>query len=259
VVSIALAVAMLGTVPSSAAPLTTKPHPWTSVTLSSSHVEQHTQVVVTFCWHNAPRNWIALLSTGDNPGSALDTLYAKRIYKHNACVAKKVSSGLRGIHPFSGQLLTPHGTVYVTAAQLLFIYAATSGATFVSSILYPHCNGKGTVVIAGSSYAFTCSMSAITSHLTKTPTSCRSATFMLASTDNVNGDPSSKGKSVFEIAQNVLLPFFARFHDNVVTRTTLQLYGSAFWVAYKSDHTTSRLYFLDQGATADCYTSTGKA
>jgi hypothetical protein len=234
-------------------------HPWTSVTLSTQRIELGAHVKVTFCWHNAPLGWIADLTTGPNPRAALQSLYSKRIVRHNGCLAKRVTPRHRGQRPFSGQLITPHGATFVTAATLLNVYGPTPGWRFLSSILYPKCHGKGSVVIGGASYAFTCSMRAITSHLTDTPTSCRSVTLTLGSTDAIAGDPTSKGKTIYEIAQNQYPPFFSRFPDNTVTRVTLQLSGSEFWAAFKSTDLTSRLYYLNSGATADCFTSNGKA
>lgn len=233
--------------------------PWVSVALSNLHVERGTHVGVTFCWHNAPLGWFAQLSTGTNPDAAFDTIYSSEVGQHNHCVSVGANAGSRGLHPFSGQLLNPRGAVFVTSATILYVYGPTSGSDFLKNILRPNCHGEGTVVIGSTKYPYTCSMAAVTSMLTKTATSCRSVTFTLASTDRVGGDTNSPGSSVFEISQNQYVPFFSRFHDNVVTHATLLMSGSVFWVAFKSTHPSSHLYFLNEGATADCYTASGIA
>jgi hypothetical protein len=241
-----------------AAPSTTTT-PWVSVTLTNSHVERGSHVGVKFCWHNAPLGWFAQLTTGDNPEASINEIFSSSVAEHNHCVNVGANAGSRGLHPFSGQLLNPRGAVFVTTATILYVYGPTTGSDFLKSILHPNCHGEGSVVIGSTRYAYTCSMAAVTSMLTKTATSCRSVTFTLASTDKVNGDASSPGSSIFEIAQNQYAPFFSRFHDNVVTRTSLRMSGSVFWVAFKSTHPASHLYFLNQGSTADCYTASGTA
>ena len=177
----------------------------------------------------------------------------------SSCARVTLPTDVQGGHPITASLLTAARRIAAVAFSALYVYAPVQGKVFVKNVLFPSCHGKGTVVIAGTPYAWTCGMAAVTSHQTVTSTSCRAATFKMASTDDPAGSPASKGRSIFELAQNVYKPAFKRFADNVVAAISLPLNGSEFWVAFKSTSPASRLYFLNQGATADCYTANGLA
>jgi len=233
-------------------------HPSVSVTLPTA-VEEHAPVSVAFCWKHATAGWTADLSRAESTQGVPVPIYSQLVTSATACVSVPISAGHRGIHPFVGQLVTSHAGRVASTVAIQYVYAPTSGEEFLRNILHPNCGGHGTVVIGGVRQHWTCSMAAVTSHTTLESTTCRSMTFKLGSTDDVHGDASSPGKSIFELAQNVIAPSFARFHDNVMTTRALRLSGSGFWVAFKSTNPASRLYFLDAGARADCYTSTGTA
>ena len=253
--SLASAISLLATPPSSAIAITHPAATALTVTFTPGAPEQNVKFTTKVCFAHAARGWKALLQESEGSAKVWRTISQFVLGSAAGCKTILMSAGGRGVKPFRARLLDGTRVRVQTPVKDLLVYGHVPASTFMSTLF--NCSDTGTVDNGSHNYPYVCTFGAGTAQQATGRDTCRSLTMNLVSTDNANGDPSSSGTSTGEIDQATLNPQSTSFGDNAVTSWRVNLDKSIVELKYNNTSYYSQLYILQAGTWADCLSATG--
>jgi hypothetical protein len=233
-----------------------------TVKLSNSSPRPSTSIQVKVCWSNAAGGDTVDLDEESTATLSWTLISKQQISKSKGCKVWARPSGKIGDFPYRGEVRQGHSLLDTSPIETDRTFGTISAGAFFTSEF--GCQGAGTVSSGTQTYDYFCTLSAgprATSNFNTFlhPTTCRSLTLRMIATDNAKGSPTDKSNLVVEVIQGGSAQP-AVFGANDLETFTYHLNGSVsalnVW-ATPGNVLGEAVYFLTQGSTAVCSTTTG--
>jgi hypothetical protein len=234
-----------------------------SISMSSWAPERNTAIVAKVCWAHATPPDLVQIEQAEGTEQKWKPIMQARTSSATGCASWSYRAQAMGKYPMRAQLLHGRSKRLITPVKDLKVYGHIAGVTFWSNVVQTGSGCGGTVSNGVHTYQYftawgiSCWLeNTITFATTNT---CRHVVFVMLSTDNAQGDPSSDGVSTVTVTQGTLNPETATFDDNVATSAPFALDGSVAELTAANTNGSgngSAIYFLDN-SYADCLTQNG--